>query len=712
MCMDAISFRSAMILLIAMSFCYQASARDVCLSSETYASPRTMLPLDSGWRFLRTEAPLAEQSAFDDSSWQKVTLPHTYNGADGDDGGGYYRGPAWYRRTLMLGALAGKRAFLQFDGAALATDVYVNGTLVGRHEGGYAGFRFDVTEHLKPGVNQLSIRVDNSKAAAIAPLGGDFTVFGGLFRHVYLVVTADLHIDLSDQGGPGVYVTTSSLKPDTAATLSVVSRIRNDRTKSARITVSTLVYKQSGEEVARTEKSLNVPARTTARLEQKTTLDKPRLWDGVRDPYLYRIVTEVHENHRAKGRSLRDSLSIAHGVRTVQIDPNRGFILNGKPISVHGVNLFHSGRPGRGLAVTDKEISDDMATLKELGVTGVRFVHFQHPPRAYEEADCLGFIVWTEVPLNGAIDAGAAFEANIAQQMRELIRQNYNHPAVAVWGLGNEVYATTPDVNHVLETVQRVARQEDASRPTAYAHCCQADDNAKALFSDVGAFNRYFGWYGEQKGTLGEWARNFHEKFPARPFAVSEYGAGASIRHQEDPPRRPDPPGGWHPEQYQALFHEKSWREIAPLPYVWGKFVWVAFDLASDGRSEGDRPGINDKGLITYDRAIKKDAFYWYQANWSEKPVLHLTSARAELRTRPQVEVKVYTNTERVALEINDQRVGMAEVVDHVASWPAVSLREGSNKIEVEAEWKGAVLQDTAEWVYVPPPEGLQSVLP
>lgn len=367
---------------------------------------------------------------------------------------------------------------------------------------------------------------------------------------------------------------------------------------------------------------------------------------------------------------------------------------------------------GRLMAVTDAEVSDDLTTLKELGVTGVRFVHFQHPQRAYEEADRLGFIVWTEIPLNGAIVPGAPFEANIAEQMRELIRQNFNHPSVAVWGLGNEVYATTPEVSRILDSVQRVGRQEDPSRPTTYAHCCQADDSPKALISDVGAFNRYFGWYPEQKGRLGDWARDFHAKFPTRAFAVGEYGAGASIRHQEDPPRVPDPPGGWHPEQYQALFHEQSWRDLAQLPYVWGKFVWVAFDLASDGRSEGDRPGINDKGLVTYDRAIKKDAFYWYQANWSDKPVLYLTSRRAALRTQPNVEVKAYANVAHVTLKVNGVLVGTTTVNDHIARWSSVLLREGVNEIAIESDIKGMTLRDSAQWTCEPRAPALRSIRP
>jgi beta-galactosidase len=536
-------------------------------------------------------------------------------------------------------------------------------------------------------------------------------VFGGLFRRVFLLVTGDVHVDALDYGGPGVYVSTEALTRSGAAQLLVRTRLRNDRAREARVTVATRIVDALGIPVAELRSPVRIPAQSITVLSRRVAVREPRLWRGVRDPHLYRAVTEV-TGRDAGASTVLDRLETSFGIRTVAIDPERGFLLNGEPVALHGVNLFHSGRPGRGLAVTETEVREDMAILDELGITGVRFVHFQHPAAAYEEADRRGFIVWTEIPLNGAIDPGQAFERNIVAQMHELIRQNFNHPSVAVWGLGNEVYATGPEVIRVLERVQGVARDEDPNRPTAYAHCCQADDHAKALVSDVSAFNRYFGWYPDQRGTIGAWASEFHRKFPERAFAVSEYGAGASIRHQQDPPARPEPAGGWHPEQYQALLHETSWREIAPLDYLWGKFVWVAFDLASAGRSEGERPGVNDKGLITYDRAVRKDAFYWYQANWSDEPMLHLTSRRAALRTKPAVDVKAYSNVDAVRLEVNDREIGTARVIDRIARWEGVALRPGVNRIVIEASAGGQTLHDEATWTYVELPAAIGENLP
>jgi beta-galactosidase len=288
--------------------------------------------------------------------------------------------------------------------------------------------------------------------------------------------------------------------------------------------------------------------------------------------------------------------------------------------------------------------------------------------------------------------------------MRELIAQNYNHPSVVLWGIGNEVYADEPKVARVLRELHEVARQADPSRPTVYAHCCQADDNPKAMVTDVIGFNRYFGWYPDQAGnTIGKWAEGFHSAHPARAFAVSEYGAGASILHQEDPPRTVVPASGWHPEQYQTEYHEKNWLDLEDKPYVWGTFVWVGFDLASSGRHEGDRRGINDKGLVTYDRQVRKDAWHWYQAWWSDKPMLYITSRRFTERPDPAATVKVYTNAEAATLIVNGTEVGTRQAENRTVSWP-VTLREGANAIEVRASSGGEVLTDRVEWTYREPP--------
>lgn len=660
-------------------------------------SARQSISLDDHWRFLRGDAPDPMRPQFDDSSWSEVTLPHTYNAEDGERSGGYYRGIGWYRRTIDIAPhSAHRRTYLQFDGAALITDVWINGQHAGRHEGGYAAFRFDVSEMLHTGHNVLAVRVDNSKAPIVAPLGGDFTLFGGLYRSVSLLTTAALHVDPLDCAGPGVYATTTRLNAQ-EATVNIVTRVRNSESRPLLVQLLTSVQDANGQTVTQLRGTFDVAAHSVQPVAQTVSIQNAHLWTGRSDPYLYRITTQLSDWSSAEPRPT-DRVSIPLGIRTIAIDPQRGVLLNGKPYAVHGVDLFHSSRPGRGLAVGNVEIDEDMEILSALGVTGLRLVHFQHPQHTYDDADRMGLLLWTEIPLNSAIDASAAFSANIATQLRELIRQNYNHPSVMVWGLGNEIYKSDAASHRLLAELQRIAHEEDSSRATTYAHCCSPDDDPQATQTDVVAYNRYFGWYSGQLSDIGPWADRAHTLLPNRAIAVSEYGAGASILQQEDPPGRPVPASHWHPEQYQSLFHEAYWRALRTRPFLWATFVWVAFDVASNGRDEGDRPGINDKGLVSYDRRTRKDAYYWYQANWSSEPMVHITSRRATPRQVASVDIKVYSNTERVTVRVNGEDLTSEAPIDHIALWKNVRLHPGANHIE--AVTNITALTDSVDWQF------------
>lgn len=667
------------------------------LATEAWAESdgsRRATVLAAGWTFERGDVPGAAQPGFDDKSWDKVTLPHSFNASDGEQLS-YYRGPTWYRRWFDIKAIdPGRRLFAQFDGAATVADVYLNGRHIGRHEGGHAAFRYDLTGSLIPGRNLLAVRVDNGTSRVITPLGGDFTLFGGLYRPVSLIETDDVHFDLLDHGGPGVTANASNIRAN-SADIAVEARLSNDGARRRRTRITAQLIDAAGREVAQASTAVVARPGGVNVAQLKLRLPSPHLWDGVRDPYLYRVLTRIGESG--------DEVTVPLGIRSFAFDPARGFILNGKPYPLRGANLMHGARPGKGTAVTEAEIAEDFAILREMGSTAVRLVHFQHPQRAYEEADRLGLVAWTEIGINSEIEDTPSFRANAAQQMRELIAQNFNRPSVVMWGVGNEVYAEDAEVARVLRELHQVAKQADRDRPTVYAHCCQADDHPKAKVTDLIGFNRYFGWYPDAKGTIGEWAERFHAAHPTRPFAVSEYGAGASILQQEDPPRPVVPAGGWHPEQFQTLYHERNWLELREKPYLWGTFVWVAFDLASAGRNEGDRRGINDKGLVTYDRRTRKDAFYWYQAHWSDKPMLHITSRRFTLRHNPSAEVKAYTNAGPATLFINGVSQGSKMPVDHILRWP-VMLRPGSNRIEVKSDHG---LTDVVDWTYRSAPEML-----
>jgi hypothetical protein len=665
-------------------------------------TPRPVQSLNADWRFLKGDAADSAAPALDTKAWLKVTLPHTFNAGDGEDGGGYYRGPGWYRRELDLAPQPpGRRLFLQFDGAALNAEVFLNGARVGSHAGGYAAFRFDITDLARPGRNLLAVRVDNAPTASVAPLGGDFTVFGGLYRGVSILSTPALHVDALDHGGPGVYVSTPKVSAERAE-VAVLTRVRDDGGKARSAQVATAILDAEGRVVARAVARVTTTPGGVTPLAQTIVLPRPRLWNGRQDPYLYQVRTQVSATGGdADADADADEVRVPLGVRTFRADPKAGFFLNGRRLSLHGANLFHSGRPGKGLAVTDAEIDEDFQIMEEMGATGLRLVHFQHPAHAYDRADRDGVVLWTEIPLNSKIDASPAFEANIVEQLRELIRQNSNHPSVMFWGLGNEIYSSDADSNRILARLQAEAKAEDPARPTVYAHCCGADNAPHAMHTDLIAYNKYFGWYPDQVGEIGDWADRAHALIPDRAMAVSEYGAGGSVLQQEDPPRRPDPGSGWHPEQYQSLFHERAGAQLAARGYLWGQFVWVAFDLASDGRNEGDRSGINDKGLVTYDRRIRKDAYYWYQAHWSDTPMAHITSRRMTPRAAGPAMVKVYSNAPRVRLRLNGVDQGEQAPVDHVAVWPSVMLKPGDNLVQVVSTLDAAV-QDSVVWTCPP----------
>jgi hypothetical protein len=660
------------------------------------ASAREERPLDAGWRFQLGDVADAASPDLDDARWQAVALPHTWNAVDGEAGGDYHRGPGWYRRDLSLATLeAQSRYVLQFDGAALVADVWINGRPAGHHAGGFAAFRFDITPLLHAGRNQLAVRVDNSHDADVAPLGGDFTIFGGLYRGVRLIVVPALHFDLMDDGGPGVYVAASAVS-SAHARLQVDARVLVPGGVARGARLRLVVLDAHGACVRTVDRPLAAAGAPLQVLRQAWRVERPHLWQGVRDPHLHRLRAQL----LLQGVVV-DEVDIAFGIRSVRVDARRGLLLNGRRYPLHGVNLFHPERPGKGTAVDAADIDEDARMLQDLGVTGLRLVHFQHPQRVYDLADRHGWLLWTEIPLNSALHDTPAFRDNLAQQLRELVKQNFNHPAVVVWGLGNEVYQADAVADALLARMHALARKLDPSRPTAYAHCCAADDDALTRQTDLVAYNRYYGWYDGQTDDLAPWADRLHAALPQRSIALSEYGAGASVQQQEEPPARPVPASAWHPEQYQALFHEAYWRQIRARPYLWASFVWVAFDLASAGRHEGDRNGFNDKGLATYDRRTRKDAWYWYQANWSDRPFVYITSRRLTPRTQELVDVKVYTNTRRARLSVNGRELATRVPEDHVALWRGVKLDVGDNRLVVTGD-RG--LSDAVEWRVAPAP--------
>jgi len=688
---------------------------------------RSTIALTNGWRFAFGN-DLSAQS--DDSQWQTVTLPHTWNRIGGHSvkarDANDLKGKGWYH--LKFDAPAGsakpRRTWLQFDGASIVSEVWLNGVRLGRHDGGVSGFRFDVSDAIHPGENVLVVSTDNSApekkgsvTAETLPMGGDWFMYGGLYRKVSLVTTDPVHIDLADDGGPGVYARTVSLDAGHAQ-VEVVAKVRNDSTTSKPVSIRTSLVDDHGKVVASRTQSLAAAA--TSLNEHKTLLDiaKPHVWNGVPDPYLYKVQVEVLSNGKAVDKVMQN-----FGIRTMRFDPDKGFFLNGKHLALHGVNR-HQESGASGWAATDQELERDYAIIKDMGANTVRLAHYQHAQAEYDLADRMGLVVWAEMPLvfmsapYGEPKPTPGFIANAEQHLRELIRQNFNHPSIAAWSVGNEVNISSvwmsPKVQTVplLERLTALARAEDPSRAPVLASCCgtlpgdlMPDAQGKGLDSppeavDVFGVNVYFGWYYGSVFDLSAYLDKVHAFYPHKTFGVTEYGAGGALtQHSDNPLGGPVDMGGRpHPEELQSYVHEQTWPQLRDKTYLWGSWLWNMFDFASASRQEGDLVDTNDKGIVSFDRQVKKESFYYYKAHWNPEPMIYLAGHRYTERASPVADVKAYSNAPRASLSVNGKDQGSVECVERICVWHGVALAKGDNALVVEASLNGRKLSDHAVW--------------
>jgi beta-galactosidase len=625
-------------------------------------------------------------------------LPHTWNNLDGQDGGdNYYRGIGWYRTHFKLsGKLAGRRFFLKFDGAFSVADVWVNGQYLGRHQGGFAAFAFDATPFVKAGADNLvAVKVNNAYNPDIPPLSADFTFFGGLYRDVHLLVTDPVQISPLDYASPGIYLKTSEVSSN-SANLQITALVSNALSKARAVTVRTVITDAATNVVASLTNVTTLPPASITRVLANTSISGPHLWDGIADPYLYRVFVEVRD--RAQ---ILDVVEQPLGIRWFSVDPEKGFFLNGHYYDLRGVSL-HQDWLDCGWALNEIQRQTNFQLLKEMGATMVRLSHYQHAERVYQLADQNGIALWTEIPLINNITESPAFADNAKQQLIELIRQNCNHPSVICWGVFNEITLHKgPSVNNLIVQLADVAAQEDSTRPSTCA-VAGGDDQPSNWDTKIMSFNRYFGWYVGQTGDFARWADKVHAAYPARCIGVSEFGAGASIRqHAEDPVTEPVPASGFHPEEYQNLFHETYWQAMKERPFLWCKLIWNMADFAIDQRREGDTPGRNDKGLVTYDRQTRKDAFYWYQANWTTKPMVYITGHTFANRLTNSITAKVYANCDSVELLLNGQSQGARTSTNCIFAWP-ITLAGGTNRVEAVGKSGASEVRDALTWMAPP----------
>ncbi len=673
-------------------------------------SPRAVIDLNPGWKFIREDAGGAEQPSFDDSKWDAINLPHTWNNMDGQDGGNnYYRGIGWYRLHLKADpAWAGKEIYIKFDAASINSVVYVNGKPAGKHAGAFGAFCFDITPLLDlKGENVIAVQVSNKHDNNVAPLSGDFTVFGGIYRGVHLLVLNRLSISPIDDASSGVRIRQDQVTAEQAE-LNVQTTLRyfGAVDDQPRCTLKCELVDAAGNVATSNSKRVGIEGGDQL-VDIDLKLAHPHLWNARKDPYLYTMRVTLTDS----ANKVIDIVEQPVGLRFYHVDPEKGFFLNGQPYRLVGVNR-HQDWIDKGWAISLADHEKDFADMMEMGCTGVRLAHYQHAQEFYDLCDRGGMVAWAELPLVNAVTPSPEFDANASQQLRELIKQSFNHPSICFWSLSNELRGPSTKTeeqkkmtDHEVELITKLnaeAHQLDPTRLTTQASAIQPGKPQDAI-TDVVAFNRYFGWYGGKPNGLGPDLDKIHKTYPDRAVGISEFGAGAAISQHEVNPNQPKPGGKWHPEEWQCVVHEAAWEAIKPRDWIWGTFIWCEHDFAADQRNEGEHAGRNDKGMVTYDRKTKKDAFYFYKANWSAEPVVYITERRFTPRAVADAPVKIYSNCESVELKLNGKSLGSAKGSDiDVFLFDKVQLQPGENTLEAIGIRDGKPITDSCTIVLDP----------
>ncbi len=617
------------------------------------------ITFNDNWLFTKKDA------AFVFSEGENIILPHTWNAKDGQDGGNdYYRGTCYYGKQFETPEHTDdEKVYLEFEGAAFTADVIINGNPAAHHENGYSAFRIDATPYLKAdgSNNEIVVSVDNSANDRVYPQKADFTFYGGLYRDVNIVITKDLHFELEKYGTNGIKISPEVDVENKSANINCEAWVSGSNSNGQEVRFEIYAPKGSGRDYWRTLKNEDgsfrfenmdkvaeaaANANESGKAEAVVSLTDIHLWNEISDPYMYAIKAVITANN--------ESTAARIGLRTIEFFPEKGFFLNGKSYPLRGVSR-HQDRAGVGNALTNKMHDEDMDIICEIGANTVRLAHYQQAQYFYDLCDEAGLVVWAEIPyITQHMPAG---RENTVLQMRELITQCYHHPSIVCWGLSNEITAAGTVTEDMLENhriLNDLCHKMDPSRPTTMAHVFMLETDSPLIeIADIGSYNLYFGWY------LGELEQNedFFDKYRKehsdRVIGFSEYGADANPAYQAEHPDRGD-----YTESYQCIYHEHMIKMIEERPYLWATHVWNLFDFAADGRDEGGKHGVNQKGLVTIDRDLKKDAFYLYKAHWNKtETFVHLCGRRYEERTGAVTELKAYSNASQVTFLLNGEEI-------------------------------------------------------
>ena len=672
-----------------------------CLSLVTMrAEGRSVESFNSGWSFKKApaEKELAVNARKWDSGWSEVEIPHTWNAKDMQvQADNFYEGAAYYKKQYFFPTeLKGKRVFLRFEGVGSCAEVFVNGMLATSHKGGYSAFACEISPLLKAGEeNEIIVKADNKSRPDVIPINHNlFGVYGGIYRPVWLIVTEPYNISVTDCASPGVYVTQKNVSKK-QADVNVKVKLDNGTLQPAPVTLQNTIYNQEGKQIATQSRSFELSAQGEQAYESSFTIKNPTLWQGRENPYLYKVVSRL-----IKDGKVIDEMVQPLGLRKYEIVAGKGFYLNGEKYLMYGVTR-HQDWWGLGSALKNENHDFDLATIMDVGATTVRFAHYQQSDYLYSRCDSLGLIIWAEIPFVNRVSGEEA--ENCRNQLREMIRQSFNHPSIYVWGLHNEVYQPHQYTRELTQSLHDLAKTEDPDRYTVSVNGYGHMEHPVNLVADIQGMNRYFGWYEKKIQDIKPWVENLEKEYPHQKLMLTEYGADANLNHQtEYLGEALNWTKEFYPEAFQTKTHEYQWSVIAAHPYIIASYLWNTFDFCAPLWVRGGVPARNMKGLVTFDRKVKKDSYFWYKANWSKDPVLFLTQRRNWDREKKETSVTVYSNigTPKVYLngkELSGIREGYTPVhyiIDHV------TLENGKNIVKTVVVKDGKTYEDEIEWMY------------
>ncbi len=672
-----------------------------CLSLVTMrAEGRSVESFNSGWSFKKApaEKELAVNARKWDSGWSEVEIPHTWNAKDMQvQADNFYEGAAYYKKQYFFPTeLKGKRVFLRFEGVGSCAEVFVNGMLATSHKGGYSAFACEISPLLKAGEeNEIIVKADNKSRPDVIPINHNlFGVYGGIYRPVWLIVTEPYNISVTDCASPGVYVTQKNVSKK-QADVNVKVKLDNGTLQPVPVTLQNTIYNQEGKQIATQSRSFELSAQGEQAYESSFTIKNPTLWQGRENPYLYKVVSRL-----IKDGKVIDEMVQPLGLRKYEIVAGKGFYLNGEKYPMYGVTR-HQDWWGLGSALKNENHDFDLATIMDVGATTVRFAHYQQSDYLYSRCDSLGLIIWAEIPFVNRVSGEEA--ENCRNQLREMIRQSFNHPSIYVWGLHNEVYQPHQYTKELTQSLHDLAKTEDPDRYTVSVNGYGHMEHPVNLVADIQGMNRYFGWYEKKIQDIKPWVENLEKEYPHQKLMLTEYGADANLNHQTE---YLGDALNWtkefYPETFATKTHEYQWSEIAAHPYIIASYLWNTFDFCAPMWVRGGVPARNMKGLVTFDRKVKKDSYFWYKANWSKDPVLFLTQRRNWDREKKETSVTVYSNigTPKVYLngkELSGIREGYTPVhyiIDNV------TLENGKNIVKTVVVKDGKTYEDEIEWMY------------